>query len=195
MLLVWIDYTYCNRVFCGRLGLTKRHKRYSARVELSCLTLFSTSQREPEGTKRLQSCFERVLIKHRRLESKTRLLGVITEAINETNNLFSFRNAAADALNYLPQSDDVTALNLQIFGCCGSGDALQRKDGTPCRNGGPLVGGRGFASGVRSRETASTNQTASLEQCRTFDCRSMAGATPPAQRTREGKSKYRLATF
>lgn len=87
MLLFWIDYTYCYRVFCGYLGLTKIHKRHSARVELFCPKRFLASQREPEGTKRLQSCFERVLVKHGHLESKNKLPGVIMEAINETKYL------------------------------------------------------------------------------------------------------------
>lgn len=81
--------------------------------------------------KRLQSCFERVLIKHGHLESKNKLLRVITEAINETNNLFSFRNTAANALNYLPQNDDVTALNLQNFGYCCSGGTLHAEEAVP----------------------------------------------------------------
>jgi len=110
--------------------------------------------------KRLQSCFERVLIKHGHLERKNKLLGIITEAINETNDLFSFRNTAANALNYLPQNGDVTALNLQKnsdFGCCCSGDAHQRKDAPPCRKGNTFVGGLGSISEVRSCEITSRN--------------------------------------
>lgn len=90
-----------------------------------CLRLLLDPQRKPEGMKRLQSCFEAVFIKHGHLESKTKLLRVITEAINETNNLFSFRNTAANALDYLPLSVDVSALNVWIFGCSCMGGALQ----------------------------------------------------------------------
>lgn len=143
--------------------------------------------------KRLQSCFERVLIKHGHLESKNKLLGVITEAINETSNLFSFRNTAANAPDYLPQNDDVTALNLQKnwLWCC-SGDVLQCQDATPCRKGNTFIGGFSFISDVRSHEIVNMHCTALLEQCCTFDCRSTAGAMPPAQSMWEGKSRYLL---
>lgn len=119
---------------------------------------FLASQREPEGMKTLQSCFERGLIKHGHLESKNKLLGVITEAINEINNLFSFRNTAANALNYLPQNY-VIALNLQKsdFGCCCSGDALQSKDATPCRKGNTFVEALGFISDVTRHEIVNMN--------------------------------------
>lgn len=182
MLLFWIDYSYCYKVFCGYLGLTKIHKRQSARVELFCPECFLASQREPEGTKRLQSCFERVLVKHGHLESKNKLLGVIMEAINETNILFSFRNIAANALNSLPQNDDVAALNLRNleFGCCCSGDALGHEDAAPCRKGNTFIGGLNCISDIRACETVKS-ETALLEQCSACDCRSIAGAMPLVQ--------------
>lgn len=115
--------------------------------------------------KRLQSSSETVFIKHGHLESKTKLLGVITQTINETNNLFSFRNTAANTLDYLPQSVDVRALNLCSSGCCAwevHSKVLQK--------GSTFTEGCSLISDIRSHEMVNKNYTALLE-CSTFGCR------------------------